>query len=265
MTCGRADPAIFRDGPVFEAARINVQDDVFRFARLQGDAVEGGECACRELDAGWLLCWGIEIDLRDFVAGDRAGIGDVDRNVAPAVGCGNNFQIRIIERGIGKAESEREERLDFLFIEPAITDVKPFRVCGFAIDARGRTLRISGIGGGIIFKTLGPSERKPSRGIYLAEKNVGGGPTAFIAWPPHLQNGPNFVEPGKCDGLADVENDDGVAIDSSDFFNEFVLLAGKSEIWLAASPNKNDDGVSRFRGIDCVLVFAAALLWSDPV
>lgn len=124
-----------------------------------------------------------------------------------------------------------------MLVEPAITNVKFFGVGGFVVDAVARAFGMSGICGGITGQALGPGERKPASGICFAEKNGCRGPAAFIARPPHLQNGFYFCEPRHSDRLADVEDDDGIRIGGGDFFHQLVLLAGKSEDRLAAGPD----------------------------
>ena len=53
-----------------------------------------------------------EVDLRDFGAGDRAGIGQVERDLEIRIGCRarlfTTVGIRDGERGVGQPESERK-------------------------------------------------------------------------------------------------------------------------------------------------------------
>ena len=70
---------------------------------------------------------------------------------------------------------------------------------------------------------------------------------------------------GQRDGLAGVEDDDGVGIDGGDLFDELVLLAGKTEDGLETRPEKDDGDLGVFGGGDGLLVVGLALLGRVPV
>ena len=122
-----------------------------------------------------------------------------------------------------------------------------------------------GIGGGIVVEALAPGDGQAACGTGLAEQDVGGGPSAFVAGPPHLEHGFHLVDPGQRDGLAGVEHDDGVGIDGGDFFDEFVLIAGETEDGLKARPDEYDRDLGLLRGCDGLLVVGLALLGRVPV
>ena len=73
--------------------------------------------------AGLFLFGAAKVDLWDFVARDRAGVLDVEAHFEVAVRLRGGFEVRVGEGGIAQAEAKGEERVDFLFIEPAVADV----------------------------------------------------------------------------------------------------------------------------------------------
>ena len=64
--------------------------------------------------------------------------------------------------------------------------------------------------------------------------------------------------------LAGVENHDGVGIDGGDFFDEFVLIAGKAKDRLEARPEKDYGNFCVLCGGDRVIVICLALLRGVP-
>ena len=128
-----------------------------------------------------------------------------------------------------------------------------------------RALGILGIGGGIVGEALAPGDGETARGTGFAEKHVGGRPSAFVAGPPHFENSLDLVDPGQRDGLAGVEDDDGVGIDGGNFFDELVLIAGKAEDGLEPRPEKDDGDLGVLGGGDGVFVVGLALLGRVPV
>jgi hypothetical protein len=99
--------------------------DGLRLAGVEVDAFEGDEGVFGKV-AVLRLCWTAEVDLRDFVAGDAAGVldGEIDGDVT--VWSRAKVQIGVFEGGVAETETEGEERFDLFFVEPAITDVDPF-------------------------------------------------------------------------------------------------------------------------------------------
>ena len=156
---------------------------------------------------------------------------------------------------VAEAVAEGEERIDLLLVEPAVADVDAFAVGGLAVDALHGALGMLGVGGGVVVEALAPGDGQAAGGADLAGEQIGCGPAAFIAGPPHFEDRLDLVDPGQGDGLAGVEYDDGVGIDGGDFFDELVLLAGQAE-----------DGVRRVQTkTTATLAFLAAAMaasWS---
>src|ERR1035437_2800303 len=86
-----------------------------RFTRFKLDALPSGEAL------EWLSGGGGQgdVELRDLCAGDWAGICETEANRA----CdGVDGEVRVLESGVGKPVTEREQRLAMLDLEPAVAD-----------------------------------------------------------------------------------------------------------------------------------------------
>ena len=97
-----------------------------------------------------------KIDLRNFIAIHVTGVLDPDAHVEAAVELGRTLKRGVVERGVAQPMAEGEQRLDLLLVEPAVAHVHAFAVGGLVVDAFGRALRVSGIGGRVVLRALCP-------------------------------------------------------------------------------------------------------------
>ena len=79
-----------------------------------------------------------------------------------------------------------------------------------------------------------------------------------------MKHGFHLVDPRERDRLAGVEDDDGVGVNGGDFFDEFVLIAGKTKDRLKARPDKDDGDFGLLRSFDGFVVIGLALLGRVP-
>jgi hypothetical protein len=122
-----------------------------------------------------------------------------------------------------------------------------------------------GVGGGVVFQALAPGDRQTAGWAGLARQQVGRGPTALIARPPHLQNRLHLADPGQGHGLAGVQHHDGVRIHRCNFLHQLVLIAGQAEDRRQARPHKDHRHLGALRGGDGGLVVGLALFGGIPV
>src|SRR3569833_98634 len=124
----RGDPLLLFCRPVLKLARVDVERDPFAFVRTEVNAIEGHQSSNRELNAIRNLARSTEIDLRYLIGSNRALVPDVHSDVKTAVGSFCDCQAGIVEAGIAEPVTEGEERLDILFVEPAVPDIHAFAV-----------------------------------------------------------------------------------------------------------------------------------------
>jgi len=207
----------------------------------------------------------IEVNLWDVVTAAFSCVLHMKVYVGSSICGGSDVQFRVSEACVGKTVPKAVEGFDILLVEPAVSDVDAFGKGGLAIDACGRTFGVGGIGGSVILQAARPRDWEPAGGIDLASEDVCCGPTAFIARPPHLENGLDFVQPGHRNRLARVEDDDGVGVEGGNLFNEFVLVSRQSEGGLAPCPCKHHRRLCGLRRFQCRAVIRGALFRCIPV
>lgn len=187
--------------------------DCLCLAWVEGDAAESAELFHGARDETVFL---VDVELDDFIAADAAGVGDVDRDFRGAEradGAGRHFEIRIFEVGIAETPAERIKR-------------KRGRAKIFAV--RGRLLIV-------VVGELADGARngywQTSRGIVVAEEDVGHGGAAFLAEIKAIENGGNVLgEEVDGIGTAMLEEDDDRLACGENGFGEIILIAEKVEV-----------------------------------
>src|SRR5260370_1050219 len=161
-----------------------------------------------------------EIKLHDFIARDGTGIrnangesnGAVRRDLGLAC-----FRVRIVERRKTQTVAEGIER--------GLGEVA-VGTAGHGVVAKGWEL-----GDGLI-----KSDRKPSRGIEIAGKNIGDGSAAFRTGIPGLDDGGSvLLRPIHGERAAICEDHDERLSRGRDGFQKFLLGPGKIQVQAIAS------------------------------
>src|ERR1017187_8265717 len=165
-----------------------MQGDSFGLARRQVNAIERNQSTHRELHTSRNLVRCSEINLRDLVAFHAARVLDLAPNVQTAVGSLVNLQAGVSKSGVTQAVAEGKQRVDLFLVEPAVTHVDAFAISGLAVHPLVRPLWMFGIGSSIILKSLRPGDRQTPCRAGLAGKQVGRGPAALVARPPHFED-----------------------------------------------------------------------------
>jgi len=242
-----------------------MQRNSLGFARIQRETIKRYECSGSELNALWFIGRSAEVGLRDFVSARGAGVLHFDGQVyATVAGCVRG-EIGELEFGVGESEAEGIERSDILIVEPAVANENAFREGRLASDARARTLWMGWRCGGVVGERSGPGDWQLAAGVVESEKRFGFRNAAFVAGPPHFDDPFHLVDPRHGDGLASVEDDDGVGIDSGDLFDKLVLITGQFKVRFVARPHEDDGGVCVFCRSEGVAMGLLARLGSHPV
>src|SRR6267154_4797234 len=121
-------------------------------------------CTQREIDAYRSRFRRSEVELHDFVGCACALVANVDGDIETAVGSASHGEIRVRKRGVGQPESEREQGLNALPVEPAVADEDAFGIAGQTADAGRGAFRMRRIVGEAVLESTRPGERQPPGG-----------------------------------------------------------------------------------------------------
>src|ERR1700739_553833 len=185
MATGR-NPLAARGRPVLQLPQWHMKSHYPVLAGFQVNSVERRQAAHWELHACWNLGRCAKVDLGDFIACHFSCVPDVDCDVKTAVESPFDFQFGIFESGVTQAMTEREQWIDIFMVKPAVAHIHAFAESRFAVLTSPGTLRVAGIGGGLVFQASAPGYRQATCRACLAKQYVGCGPASFVARPPHL-------------------------------------------------------------------------------
>ena len=160
------------------------------------------------------------IELHHFLAGTTTGVGDNDRGCeARILTC--QFQIPVLEAGIGKAIPEGIGHIDTPGVEVAIANpdvIAVLDLCSTIVDddtATGSRIRTQQrhagevLGGGIVLQIKRKGIGQLAGRVHLAGQNICHGMAGFLPWLPGQQDGIDLIAPaGKIDDTADVQHHD---------------------------------------------------------
>src|SRR5580700_5329548 len=163
----------------------------------------------------------MNVDLRDGITGDAAGIGDVDLNLSGVAGLDAGFaQTQIVESESCVAEAIAEW-IERLALDIPVTRGELGAVFRFVRQVMAVVKRL--LAGGVR-----PADGKFSAWVHITEEDVGHGVAAFGAGIPRFEDGPDVLRcPAEIEGAAVLKDEDNRFTRGGDSLEHLRLNAGQ--------------------------------------